>query len=846
MEKLPHIKTEQSEALPDGAREKIAAWSRQWLQDIYDNPDSAQAGDQFEGAKKLETSIAELTEQLDALRDGRITPEYGVGARYFFETLIQFAAEKSEDPKARARLDAFLIALHETAFAVSPSLVSHLPLNEMLFITARANRVPEIQGFIGQTMVGEIVYDLAYAEHGPELKILKTLLRQPIADALDAIDQLQTIGAHASGQGEWARPAVIKVVAIIEALQHEAASPLLRYAAQNALARLKQEHQEPSVGVITWHGNKNAARLDEPLSPKMLKEHETLSRRVLPDKNTDGAIAQIAKDAIALLDHSNLPRFLGKIDVDAIKEQKPAPISTLAIKRAREAIAAGPMRPEEIVDFITYINTRVLRLGESWAETPDVFVHQWQAIAPEYNWQHFFYFDSYLNDLEAHHPHIEDDEEAEDDLNAELWVSKEFNDRMDFETEIGNSQHIFLKQLDAYLSRKETELRAQVTPLHCVSYRETPQDPTLNPFNQDADRDLALLLQNLHRPSLRERIESDLHINLVEIPLRAQIHFLRFLAGQDQQGFERLRKVLTARPGQANKILNCFLANAEDPRYAEALLTIAEKIEPQSAEAIFDKYTEIVRAADAAEEYLSGKLPSLRTNSNAIHSIRISLLHRANTLLREYSEKSDQPTSVIERSLTQIHSDILLFAATCKIASENSNFSLETIRDTEIQTIETSQLTPTEKNEIRELFESVRSQDNYSQSHLIALKQGLDEVLTKGVGRFYVMKHENKIVAFVRFEDLPNGNVYAGSFTASPDVRGSTIGSSLIQIAFAKENANRALEAIVFSGNPRLMEYHTKTLGHRLLRDQTLMIGDALYYRMVRPPQNATTRQQAA
>ncbi|MBD3251404.1 GNAT family N-acetyltransferase, partial [Candidatus Uhrbacteria bacterium] len=61
--------------------------------------------------------------------------------------------------------------------------------------------------------------------------------------------------------------------------------------------------------------------------------------------------------------------------------------------------------------------------------------------------------------------------------------------------------------------------------------------------------------------------------------------------------------------------------------------------------------------------------------------------------------------------------------------------------------------------------------------------------------RFHLLKKDGKILGFVRFDDLENGDLYAGSLNISPTLRGSAIGEALLNEVMVREGEDRPIHA---------------------------------------------------
>lgn len=168
-----------------------------------------------------------------------------------------------------------------------------------------------------------------------------------------------------------------------------------------------------------------------------------------------------------------------------------------------------------------------------------------------------------------------------------------------------------------------------------MTYERLAADPDLNPFAKTEERDLPLLLQHLHSPALRLRVENDLGIRLRDIPLRSQIHLLRFLADQDATGYNRLRDTLHTLPDAAPDIAHSFLAFAEHPELGNTVLATAELLrdDEKAAKKLFGAYATFARSVDwETSQILGVGAHALQERMPERSAVLRHLLHRANHL----------------------------------------------------------------------------------------------------------------------------------------------------------------------------------------------------------------------
>jgi hypothetical protein len=105
----------------------------------------------------------------------------------FMRELFGFVAEKAADtsPDSKERLTAFLQEMYETYFSYSPNIINRCSLGSLLQMGAKANRVPEIQEWFGQTTVGKITYILAFIDEERLAKMESSLEGLSLPDKLD-------------------------------------------------------------------------------------------------------------------------------------------------------------------------------------------------------------------------------------------------------------------------------------------------------------------------------------------------------------------------------------------------------------------------------------------------------------------------------------------------------------------------------------------------------------------------------------------------------------------------------------------------------------------------------------
>jgi len=721
--------------LEDETSGKIRVWSDTFFQDIYNN--KIDLGFIISGTGSIiYDTISEISENEDEkLKNTRLKK----GLSIFIETMINFVEEKSADINEREKLNTFINKIQESMFSFSPNIFNSIYLEDMIVLSAKANRVPEIQGWFGQTMVGEIVYELNWPPENIENKIVSKILKSRTAEIFDILEQLEVTGARASGEMYDASNAFEKVVNIVNSIKIHKNSPVINYISELVLERLGSEENNPSLSFITYNGNKEHSRLSKQRSEDMNKENYKISHQINPDIHIDGLILPIASDAIASFDHSNTPRHFSVIDYKEL--ESPQNISILPVKKVLDVFENNFNNINER-GAINFINKTILGpLGEK-----------------------------------------------------EIVSFKEYG----------------VENIKSKLIEINSDLENKLTPTHFEKYNSIPNNKTLNPFvDKKEDNQFGLLLQHLHKPELKNKIEQDLQINLNEIPLRSQIHFLKFLSNSDGDKFNKLKIVLRGKTIEQNtNFLKSFLSMSGNNEMGDKILILGEKLPKEIAREIFAKYGEIINIVDSVEKYLS-LISDKKDDFNdpkIIQEIKEKLLIRGKELLSDCSEgKID---GILE-SLDSLKLYNEFFCAFLKSLKDNKvKTDLFKFKDIHLETIflqETDTSSVHENQKQKSDMINIISK-NYKDTPDLAnkLARELADIFDgKGKNRTTIdmLKNKDEILAFCRFEEIGDKKLYFGSFNVEKDMRGLLIGDSFLEATLNKKSKDNKIIAVCHAAN---------------------------------------------
>lgn len=803
---------------------KVHAWSREWLSDNYNSSGGDSKSRKFFLPDELVIGeLAELTETREDVLERRLPPQFREGADIFLNTLVDFCKEKSIIPQEREKLENFIERIQQSLFSYSPNISNYIGLDKMFILTAKANRIPEVQGFFGQSIVGEMMYELSFCDEKSIEAINKKIDTLDISTLLDVIQQSQTIAADGIANGEWADKSVERIESILKRIKSNHRSPIIEYAVDLALERISKEELNPSLGVVTWHGRREAGRLHEDLSRDLEAKHYKLSEQVDPDIDIaqGNILTPIASDAIAVLDHSHLPRYFGSTTIEQLPE--PAGFSFLALRNANKAVKQLSIEKihykEDMMEIVKFINQRIVKPISNKEDQSQADKESFSTLGQRWN--------TISTLLDA----------SDWDLFFRVYATRSPY----LPTELADEFPKFKDDLENFLEKTEREFKPKLKPVHFEAYEQISNNVYLNPFHRGKEKDFSLLLQHLHRPELREKVENDLRISFADIPLRSQIHLLRFLAEEERGGFDRMQAILQKRPELSTRILKSFLACAEDVSFARAILFIAEQSDSEITQEILNKYSEIVDASEDVREYVQSHFRGLDMPEERVTALNRQMLHKSNELLLHYSTELERSkdgkfdeSGLIEK-LQHTRAELMLFASALRETSKDQKISLEDIQGTELFIQDSVALSEQDQKEMEVVFKNNRPE--YPPDLFEQVKKDFKKVLSEPDHEFRLLKHGGHIVAFLRFDKIEPGRYAAGSFNLRSEARGTQIGIAMAKKAVEEVGRDNIIEAEVYEKNPA-KDFYTRFLGFKKVGEIPNYKGTGVnFWKLERPRQ---------
>lgn len=308
--------------------------------------------------------------------------------------------------------------------------------------------------------------------------------------------------------------------------------------------------------------------------------------------------------------------------------------------------------------------------------------------------------------------------------------------------------------------------------------------------------------KNYHKIA-NDKVFTETGIRLNNLSFKEQGWFLIYFNQANTKEKDRLRNFVKK---QGEEGIKTFLSLEEaGSKASQNILTIAEKLSANETEIIFRKFNEVASLAKETDQFLQDKLFTNQTDKEKIQFYRIKheLLKKAYKIIENFGELAQteavnkEEVKNLINNLNKTKAEIIVLAATLQ-AAKNGNFEI-TIDDLSALSLNTkdygSDLKQEEKQEIFALAQKNWQKFGNEKMSQVVLKDFQASLEKTTNQKYYILKYNEDIIGFVRFEKLNQNNVYAGSFNVSQDLRGLNIGNRMMENALMIEGQQNILKA---------------------------------------------------
>lgn len=264
----------------------------------------------------IERKISAITGTTAEYNERKLPYRFRLGIKTFLETYIDFVKEKLKgDLPTRERTKGLIREIDNSLFSSHPNLASYCgDYKDMLEVAAKTLDAPELQGTLASHIIGELNYNLSFDSKAEE-KIEEMLANCSNLEAMRLISILESVANEAAANGKWADRGFSSITAAIEK-QKQHSSPLVVLYSSAMSKRLREEAEDPSLGVVRYRDDPNYARLSRDMTKREVQEHRELTKSLTLEKELSrgGRLQYIAKDAIAITDQGLIPHEVALID----------------------------------------------------------------------------------------------------------------------------------------------------------------------------------------------------------------------------------------------------------------------------------------------------------------------------------------------------------------------------------------------------------------------------------------------------------------------------------------------------------------------------------------------------
>lgn len=709
---------------------------------------------------------------------------------------------------------------------------------EMVIVAARLMRIIEIQRVFGSLLMDAIAIKIekSPASFGKEIPLY--IQKLPISEQLDVIHQLATINSklsmraisqslerrsvdeiiiHAQSRALVAsyEPAVNALGStedymkgVVHAIRKRIQFPLIHYACSELQASI-DERKAAFLATRTGdeifsngvsYGDPTEGRQIEKAPEEWFMEDIHLRDRIivpmepshLPTESRR-LLARTALDAVAIYDHTMIPQSIAQVDFESLPESRgPSLAFSSAILQNREVleIALTQSLSKSILHFfpLFIIDQSPDRLAEVVAAQSTVMTRD--------EWiRYFSLWKILLNETDS------PDANKEQATIELILIDKRLEPK----------KETLIRELFLSAQQVLDASPAKSSAIEFRGFESVQSSAELNPFFGTEEENIPLLLQHLYRPAIRRAIEQDLGISLEDIPLRSQIHFLRFLASADRKTFKRFSQIMKQADTWKYEFLDAFMTASDQPSFGNVLLNVAERIgsDRYLGKNLFHRISMITRASADVSEYLRTTFHT-HADQKKVRACIQHLMRRAQTILHAADTKTRDELLEISMDLP---SEIVLFTAAFKALRESGEMpQLSEIEEVEFSIIKGDELRTflsdkIDTEEMEWIYMSQYTDPKYTPQFKEALMERFHSAIQSEHTTLYVIKHMGLVVAFCRFDRQDDGNLYFGSFVVSKHYENNKLGMALLEESLLKLGKTQKIEADCDPDSPAAKMY---------------------------------------
>ncbi len=290
-----------------------------------------------------------------------------------------------------------------------------------------------------------------------------------------------------------------------------------------------------------------------------------------------------------------------------------------------------------------------------------------------------------------------------------------------------------------------------------------------------------------------------------------------------------------------------FLSLELGEEMGDKILSIGDNLKKQEAQIVFDQFSNIAGQIDHDTASIDSVLDGdIKLTQEELENIKFNLLKQGRGLLVDFANKTEAGIEFSESDILQklqsYSRDLTLTASVYKTLAKERALRPEELKGVNFEIKNASAaVSEVEINAMIEIYKE--NFQKYFQSDPAFKAAIIDGFRAKfnpsSKTNIFTYKKNNKLLAFLRVDDVRPGVKYFGSFNAS--LKGANIGQALLETLIKEVGAKNIIEAHVIKSEEKMLKMYTEVFGFKIVKEEPNYAGTEIDVVKIQRPANMTS-----
>ncbi len=294
---------------------------------------------------------------------------------------------------------------------------------------------------------------------------------------------------------------------------------------------------------------------------------------------------------------------------------------------------------------------------------------------------------------------------------------------------------------------------------------------------------------------------ADSHVRFSNYSLREQLSFLHYYRNATQEERDAAKGFVRMYGDDGFKVFMTAQVGNIDPRQ---VLEIISAMGPVHARITLRTFASFVDKVALLSELLSNRLCGDKgCSQEERYRIERKLLERGAGIWEKFD--SDVDFENVVREIQGKHADVAVFAIILQeLRDAGHKITIEDFESLFFGAYQGKDLEPEDIGRMKEIYLRNYQEHPELQSYVIG---AFDQKMQDEGTLWYVLKIEDEVVAFNRFDKQSDGSLYFGSFNVDPNAKGAKIGEEMMLRTLDELAKDHVIEADAIVGAPITEHY---------------------------------------